>query len=83
MQDLVVVEEMKESVSHMKQDQTVPKFYEFLIRHKNQDTKLFRVNVGIAQIMAPFGMFHPEILTVWLYHANVFGPSLTRFFTPV
>lgn len=61
LQDMIIFEEMKESVCHLNVRNLSFKLYEFCERHRNQDTILYRINIGLPQLIAPLGLFHLKL----------------------
>lgn len=61
-QDLIIFEEMKESVCHLSFKNIKRKLYEFCERHRDQKTKLYRVSIGNEQVIAPLSLFHHGLL---------------------
>lgn len=61
-QDLIIFEEMKESICHLDIKQIVPKMYEFLVHHRTLPTKLYRIDVGLSQIFCPLLLFNHNLL---------------------
>jgi actin-related protein 8 len=70
--DLLIVEEMKETCCHLNKADVFSKLYEFCVRQREKDTKLFRIQIDKPQFLAPLALFDP----------HAFGP-LTPHETPL
>jgi hypothetical protein len=61
---LLIFEEMKDSVCTFAPEKATPRVYEFCVRHRNEDTTLYRANVDTSQLSVPMALFYPNPLEI-------------------
>ncbi|XP_049847937.1 uncharacterized protein LOC126304993 [Schistocerca gregaria] len=60
-QDLIIFEEIKESTCCFDVNSIKPEMYVFLVRHRSTPTVLYRLDIGMAQLIAPFVLLNPAL----------------------